>query len=149
MLTFKTSTFRVLYNLVQGIAAGGIVGWIAWYFFGTEIGIAAGIVFFLSFIWLVVIGSRIEIAVNGDQLVVKQGRKVRSFDLRRCTIVAKTRHSNGDTDCNLEITDDSGKTEDIDCQLLGYHQFERLLDAIGVTGENAPVTKLETKRSNQ
>ncbi|MDO4799607.1 MAG: hypothetical protein Q4A52_03700 [Bacillota bacterium] len=146
MKTFKTSTFRVLFNLLQGVMTGALVGLVVGYFTDVPIGIAAGIVMFFLFLWLVVLGGRIRITVDGDRMTVKQGRKERVFDLSRCSIVAKTRHSHGDSECDLQITDDSGHTEDIDCQLLGVWQFEQLLEAIGVTGEHAPVTKLQTKR---
>lgn len=48
--------------------------------------------------------------------------------------------------CNLKIIDENEQLHTIDCSDLGYSQFMLLLEDLNVTGDDAPVYKVETKR---
>ncbi len=143
---YKSRIYRVLLNLVFGIAAAGIVYFIAGIWLEPFLCLMIGIGFFILYIWMVILDNLITIAVDERYLTVKKGRKTKQFEIATSSFYAKTVTSGGDTECKLQVTDAGGKTEYIDCELIGVGQFYKLLEDLGIVGDNAPVQKLKARK---
>ena len=144
--TYKSSVFRMVLNFFMGIAAAGVVFFIASIWLEQTYAIGIAVFIFLSYLWLVVWSNIITITVTDEYLTVRKGKKTKSFKIRECSFYAKVTSSNGDTGCSLTVLEANGNEEYIDCELIGYSQFQNLLMDLGITGENAPVNKIKTKK---
>jgi len=144
---YKTRVYRVLLNLVFGIAAALLIAFIAsiW---------LKGIVWFLliffavfaAYIWLVIIDNIIVIETDGDTLTVKKGKKIETYPIATTSVRARTVTSSGDTECSLYLTRQGEEEVLVDCELIGIRQFEKLLTDLGI--DMGSVTKLETAHSD-
>lgn len=146
---YKTRLYRVLLNVVFGLAAALLVGFIAsiWlHVLILQVLICA--VFFAFYVWTVIIGNMIVIETDGTTLTVKKGKKITEYPLETTAIRAKTVTSSGDTECTLYLTRQGENEEIVDCELIGIGQFEQLLSDLGVGGADS-VTKLTTENSNK
>lgn len=143
---YKSRIYRVILNLVYGTFAAGVAFFIAGIWLKTTIAILIAVGIFLSYMWLIVLSNLITVTVSDKYLTVKKGRRQQRFEIARCSFHAKMVTSSGDTSCELDITDESGKKHYIDCELIGAGQFESLLEDLGIIGEHAPVQKIQTKK---
>ena len=143
---YKSRLYRVLVNLVFGLAGAAVCYIIAGIWLDPFLRAAVGAGVFVLYLWFVILDNLITITVDGQYLTVKKGRKVKSFEIASCSFHARMVTSSNDTSCTLQITDAGGKTEYVDCELIGVGQFSRLLEDIGVVGGEAPVQKLQTKK---
>ena len=143
---YKSRIYRILVNLVFGIAAAGVVYLVAGIWLEPFLRAAVGIGILVLYLWLVILDNLITITVDGQYMTVKKGHKLKRFEIARSSFYAKMVSSSGDTSCTLQITDENGKVEYVDCELIGVGQFRKLLEDIGVTGGDAPVQKLQTKK---
>lgn len=146
---YKSRIYRILVNLVFGIAAAGVSFLIASIWLDVIWCAAIGIGILLLYLWLVILDNLITITVDGKYMTVQKGHKVQSFEIARCSFYAKMVTSSGDTGCTLQITDENGKEEYVDCELIGVEQFKQLLEDIGVTGQGREVQKLQTKKGDK
>ena len=141
--TYKTRLYRVLLNLVFGTAAALFVAFIA------SIWLKSVLWFILIFaailalyIRTVIIGNMIVIETDGASLTVKQGKKIDTYPLDTTSIRAKMVTSGGETACTLYLTRQGENETEVNCELIGIAQFEKLLGDLGINGD--PVTKLDT-----
>lgn len=143
---YKSKLHRILINLVMGILVAGVAWFVATMFLEPPIPFVVGGVVFLMYLWLVILDNIITITVKDGFLTVQKGRKTKQFKIDECSFYAKSVSSSGDTSCSLTVTEANGDTERIDCELIGYGQFQDLLADLGMIGENAPVQKIQTKK---
>lgn len=142
---YKTRPHRVLANLVFGVFAAALVGWISTIWLKMPLPYAVGAAVFLLDVLLVIGDNMISIHVSGDLLTVrKRGKERYRFKISECRFRARTESSSGDTECYLTVIGPDGNATMIDCELIGVTKFYELLEDLGVIGEKASVTKIET-----
>ncbi len=147
---YTVRTYRIILNLVLGLFLAGLVFFIAnGWLLTTVNSIIAAVVIYLIYIWLVILNNIIKITVSGNELIVKQGRKVRTFDIKACSFYAQTNSSAGETSCELTITEADGNQSFIDCELIGIKQFEQLLDDLGFNEAQNKVQALQAKKKDK
>lgn len=144
--TYTVATYRVVLNIIYGIAAGGALGVIVLRFSNRMdyAAIAAAIVVLLYW-WIVIRDNRLNITVTPTHIIIKKSGKETFFELAKVGFRAYTTTTSGDTACSLYIDDEEGKSHYIDCELLGEGQFLELIEDLKITGDETPVTKLDTK----
>lgn len=146
---YKSRLYRILLLFVYGAFATAFVGTVVYHFFGSTYALGASILFALVYLWLGIYDCYIELIVKDGKLIVKKGRKRKEFVIDECSFKAKMSTSSGDTSCHLTVIDGQGEKHDIDCELIGIGQFNRLLEDLGIIGEKAKAQKLETKRRTE
>lgn len=140
---YKTRLYRVLLNLVFGVAAALVLAFIASIWLKGIVWFALIFVAALAgYIWLVIIDNMIIIETEGNILTVKKGKKIETYPLDTTAVRAKTVTSSGDTECSLYLTRQGEQEVFVDCELIGVTQFMELLGDLGITGDS--VTKLDT-----
>lgn len=140
---YKTRLYRVLLNLVFGVAAALVLAFIASIWLKEIVWLVLIFVAALAgYIWLVIIDNMIIIETEGNILTVKKGKKIDTYPLDTTAVRAKTVTSNGDTECSLYLTRQGEQEVFVDCELIGVTQFMELLGDLGITGDS--VTKLDT-----
>lgn len=140
---YKTRLYRVLLNLVFGVAAALVLAFIASIWLKEIVWLVLIFVAALAgYIWLVIIDNMIIIETEGNILTVKKGKKIDTYPLDTTVVRAKTVTSSGDTECSLYLTRQGEQEVFVDCELIGVTQFMELLGDLGITGDS--VTKLDT-----
>lgn len=140
---YKTRLYRVLLNLVFGVAAALVLAFIASIWLKEIVWLVLIFVAALAgYIWLVIIDNMIIIETEGNILTVKKGKKIDTYPLDTTAVRAKTVTSSGDTECSLYLTRQGEQEVFVDCELIGVTQFMELLGDLGITGDS--VTKLDT-----
>lgn len=145
MKIYKSKWYKVLINIILGVFAAFTAFIISGFFFELKYAILIAAVVFVFFVWAVILDNIMEIQVTEDKLVVKSGRKRKEFYLPECSIKAEI--DNGSPSLYIKTAD--GKSEYIDCELVGLSNFECLLDDLKVTGDKAQAIKLETVKKEK
>ena len=144
---YKVRPHRVLVNLLFGVGAAIVVWLLSGVWLEEPMTYVAGGGLFVLYCLLVLGGNFISIHLSGNTLTVqKRGKVIHSFQIDQCSFRSYTKSSGGDTECNLYVTTPDGSETHIDCELIGVTKFHQLLDDLGVTGEKAPATRLNTTK---
>jgi hypothetical protein len=145
MLTFKSSAFIIVKNIIYGVFGGGVAALIASWFLDLTVAVAIGAVLGLLIIYFALFGDNIRVVVGDGEFSVFRGRKLKhSFKLNEVGFHASIRTKNGDSDCTLTVEQADGTKTSIDCGMLGASRFNRLLDALGVA-DSEPIAVKTTK----
>jgi len=147
---YKPLLYRIILNVVLGLFGAGVGSAIITAIFFKSHSIIWFFVFaiaiYVGYLYLVVISNMMNIEVTENELVLKKKKKEEHFPFSEYTFSAEictTRNTS--TERTLWANKADGTREAIDCELIGGIQFEALMEDLGITGDNASVTKLETE----
>ena len=93
---------------------------------------------------IVIYDTYIIICIDDDKLIYKKRNKTKYYDINKCQFGARIVNSTGDSECELNIVDEDNKTDYIDCELIGYRQFNNLLNDLKVIGKESKPIKIKT-----
>ena len=85
---------------------------------------------------------KLYVKVTDDTLTIVDGKKVYEYELDECAIKAKIKNNDILT---LYVIDSNENTKSFDLSLLGYKQFEKLIEDIRVIGDEAESITLKAK----
>lgn len=147
---YKPLLYRIILNVVLGLFGAGVGSAIITAIFFKSHSIIWFFVFaiaiYVGYLYLVVISNMMNIEVTDTELVLKRKRREEHFPFSEYSFSAEIRTSrNSSTERTLWANKADGTRESIDCELIGGTQFEALMEDLGITGDDVPVTKLETK----
>ena len=147
---YKPRLYRIILNIVLGIFAAVVGSLIITALFFKDSSVIWFFVFavliYVAYIYLVIISNMMNIEVTDTELVLRRKRKEEHFPFSEYSFSAEIRTSrNSSTERTLWANKADGTRESIDCELIGGTQFEALMEDLGITGDDVPVTKLETK----
>lgn len=147
---YKPRLYRIILNIVLGIFAAVVGSLIITALFFKDSSVIWFFVFavliYIAYIYLVIISNMMNIEVTETELVLRRKRKEEHFPFSEYSFSAEIRTSrNTSTERTLWANKADGTRESIDCELIGGTQFEALMEDLGITGDDVPVTKLETK----
>ena len=147
---YKPLLYRIILNVVLGLFGAGVGSAIITAIFFKSHSIIWFFVFaiaiYVGSLYLVVISNMMNIEVTENELVLKKKKKEEHFPFSEYTFSAEictTRNTS--TERTLWANKADGTREAIDCELIGGIQFEALMEDLGITGDNASVTKHETE----
>ena len=151
---YKPLLYRIILNVVLGLFGAGVGSAIITAIFFKNHSIIWFFVFaiaiYVGYLYLVVFSNMMNIEVTDTELVLKKKGKEEKFPFSEYTFSAEictTRNTS--TERTLWANKADGTREAIDCELIGGTQFEALIEDLGMTGDNATVTKLETKTEDK
>ena len=154
---YKPLLYRIILNVVLGLFGAGVGSAIITAIFFKNHSIIWFFVFaiaiYVGYLYLVVISNMMSIEVTENELVLKKKKKEEHFPFSEYSFSAEIRTSRNSTERTLWDSTErtlwankaDGSREAIDCELIGGIQFEALMEDLGITGDNASVTKLETE----
>ena len=154
---YKPLLYRIILNVVLGLFGAGVGSAIITAIFFKSHSIIWFFVFaiaiYVGYLYLVVISNIMSIEVTENQLVLKKKKKEEHFPFSEYSFSAEIHTSRNtpertlwdSTERTLWANKADGSRESIDCELIGGTQFEALMEDLGITGDNASVTKLETE----
>lgn len=150
---YKPLLYRILLNIVLGFFVAGFVSFIiVSLFFKNSSSIwffVLMIVLYAGYLYLVVFSNMMNIEVTETELILRKKGKVEKFPFSEYSFSAEVHSSRNSTERTLWANKADGSRKAIDCELIGGTQFESLIEDLGLTGDNATVTKLETKTEDR
>ena len=147
---YKPLLYRIILNVVLGLFGAGVGSAIITAIFFKNHSIIWFFVFaiaiYVGYLYLVVFSNMMNIEVTENELILRKRNKEEHFPFSEYSFSAEIHTSrNTSTERTLWANRADGSRESIDCELIGGTQFEALMEDLGITGDNASVTKLETE----
>lgn len=143
---YKVKFYRIILNIIYGLVAAGFAFIIAGIWLDIFVAVAIGLGIFVLYVWVVILGNMITVTVTDKYLIVKNSKGTKQYDINTSSFYARRSVSRGDSTCEIRVEDLNGHSETIDLDLLGSSQFYELVGDLGITGDKAPVQRVETKR---
>ena len=143
--TYKPQIYRIILNIIYSILGTILLFYILTYFIDNIYIISLIPFLFLVFYFkLVIYNNFITIYIDDNMFKYKKGNKIKCYDINKCQFGARIVNSTGDSECELNIVDEDNKTDYIDCELIGYRQFNNLLNDLKVIGKESKPIKIKT-----
>lgn len=142
---YKPSLWAILRYIISGSLGIVIGGGLIFYLCLPQVnaGVALGVILSLVAVFIILsIKPKLEVQISSETLQIIKGKAAHAFKLKDCQFSAKL-----DDNANYDLIVFSGDaTKTFDLSLLGYRQFNEVLQELGVIGEKAKATKLITKK---
>ena len=150
---YKPLLYRIILNFVSGLVGAALVSVIiVALFFKNSSSIWFFVlmaVFYVVYLYLVIFSNMMSIEVTENELILRKRSKEEHFPFSEYSFSAEIHTSRNSTERTLWANKADGSRESIDCELIGGTQFESLMEDLGITGDSATVTKLETKTNDK
>ena len=138
--------FKTVISLITGLFAVLFIGFILSRFIAdTTYGIIILALIYLFFAYSTILQNKITIIIDSDKLILQNGKKEQFFPFNEYEF--SYYEVNGSK--SLIVTDEAGKQEEIDCDLLSHKDYESLLEDLCLIGDNQRVIKIKTKRKGE
>lgn len=143
---YKPKVYRIILNIIYSILGVGVLFYFLTYFISNlNIIILISLIFLICYYKVVIYNTYITIIIDNNKLIYKKRNKTKFYDINKCQFNAKVVTTNGDSECVLNIIDEEGNMDYIDCELIGYSQFNNLLNDLKIIGDEAKPIKIKTK----
>lgn len=139
---YKSTSFQVVKELVLLIVACAFLAFILHFFVKDYINTIVVAVVFVFSLAMTLKDRKLYVKVTDDTLTIVDGKKVYEYQLDECVIKAKIKNNDILT---LYVIDSNENTKSFDLSLLGYKQFEKLIEDIRVIGDEAESITLKAK----
>lgn len=143
--TYKPKLYRIILNVIYSILGVIVLFYLLTYFISNiNIIVMISLLFLVSYYKVVIYNTYVTICIDDNKLIYKNKNKIKSYDIDKCKFSAKIVTTNGDSECVLNIIDENGNIDYIDCELIGYSQFNNLLNDLKIIGDEANPIKIKT-----
>ena len=135
---YKSTSFQVVKELVLLIVACAFLAFILHFFVKDYINAIVVAVVFVFSLAMTLKDRKLYVKVTDDTLTIVDGKKVYEYKIEECEIKARTKNNDILT---LYVTDSNDNTKSYDLSLLGYKQFEKLIEDLTIIGDKSePIT---------
>lgn len=142
---YKPTIYRIILNVIYSFFGVILLFYLLTYFINNiNVVILISLIFLICYYKIVIYDTYIIICIDDDKLIYKKRNKTKYYDINKCQFSAKIVNTTGDSECVLYITDESGNFNSIDCELIGYSQFNNLLNDLKIIGDEARPIKIKT-----
>lgn len=142
---YKPTIYRIILNVIYSFFGVILLFYLLTYFINNiNVVILISLIFLICYYKIVIYDTYIVICIDDDKLIYKKRNKTKYYDINKCQFSAKIVNTTGDSGCVLYITDESGNFNSIDCELIGYSQFNNLLNDLKIIGDEARPIKIKT-----
>ena len=142
---YKPTIYRIILNVIYSFFGVILLFYLLTYFINNiNVVILISLIFLICYYKIVIYDTYIIICIDDDKLIYKKRNKTKYYDINKCQFSAKIVNTAGDSGCVLYITDESGNFNSIDCELIGYSQFNNLLNDLKIIGDEARPIKIKT-----
>lgn len=142
---YKPRLYKIILNIIYSILGAIVLFYLLTYFIrNINIIILISLIFIVCYCKVVIYNTYITLLIDNNKLIYKKRNKTKLYDISKCEFSAKIVNTNGDSECVLNIMKEDGNIESIDCELIGYSQFNDLLHDLKITGDEAKPVKIKT-----
>lgn len=136
---YRFSPISLLFTIIKDIFAIGVVFIIVGYLFEIKAGIISSVVVGVLILKSIFDDLRTHVTVTDKELIIKENNKTFSYDLRKIKLGAETKNND-----NFKIiVQENDNIKKFDLSILGYYQFNELINDLGIIGDKSKIKKLD------
>ena len=139
---YKSTSFQVVKELIILVCACAFLAFLLKFVVDLYVNILIIAAVAIISLYFTLSDRKLYLKVTDDTLTVIKGKKVDEYKIEECTFKATSK--NNDI-LSLIVIDSSGNTKSYDVSLLGYRQFEKLIEDLRIVGDNAESITLKAK----
>lgn len=135
---YKSTSFQFVKELVTLVIACAFLGFILHFFVQLYVNVIVVAIVGIVSLYFTLSDRKLYVKVTDETLTVIKGKKIDEYKIEECAM--KARIKNNDI-LTLYVTDSNDNTKSYDLSLLGYKQFEKLIEDLSVIGDKSePIT---------
>ena len=135
---YKSTSFQFVKELVMLVIACAFLGFILHFFVQLYVNVIVVAIVGIVSLYFTLSDRKLYVKVTDETLTVIKGKKIDEYNIEECAM--KDRIKNNDI-LTLYVTDSNDNTKSYDLSLLGYKQFEKLIEDLSVIGDKSePIT---------
>lgn len=136
---YRFSPISLLFTIIKDIFAIGVVFIIVGYLFEIKAGIISSLVVGVLILKSIFDDLRTHVTVTDKELIIKENSKTFNYDLRKIKLGAKIKNND-----NFKIiVQENDNIKNFDLSILGYYQFNELINDLGIIGDKSKIKKLD------
>lgn len=139
---YKSTSFQVVKELIILVCACAFLAFLLKFVVDLYVNILIIAAVAIISLYFTLSDRKLYLTVTDDTLTVIKGKKVDEYKIEECTFKATSK--NNDI-LSLIVIDSSGNTKSYDVSLLGYRQFEKLIEDLRIVGDKSESIVLKAK----
>lgn len=139
---YKSTSFQFVKELIMLVIACAFLGFILHFFVQLYVNVIVVAIVGIVSLYFTLSDKKLYVKVTDETLTVVKGKKVDEYKIEECTFKATSK--NNDI-LSLIVIDSSGNTKSYDVSLLGYRQFEKLIEDLRIVGDKSESIVLKAK----
>lgn len=139
---YKSTSFQFVKELILLVIACAFLSFILHYFVQLYVNVIIVAIVGIVSLLFTLSDRKLYVKVTDDTLTLVKGKKIDEYKIEECTL--KARIKNNDI-LTLYVTDSNDNTKSYDLSLLGYNQFEKLIEDLSIVGDKAEAITLKAK----
>ena len=132
---YKSTSFQFVKELIMLVIACAFLGFILHFFVQLYVNVIVVAIVGIVSLYFTLSDKKLYVKVTDETLTVVKGKKIDEYNIEECAM--KARIKNNDI-LTLYVTDSNDNTKSYDLSLLGYKQFQKLIEDLTIIGE--PIT---------
>lgn len=139
---YKSTSFQFVKELIMLVIACAFLGFILHFFVQLYVNVIVVAIVGIVSLYFTLSDKKLYVKVTDETLTVVKGKKIDEYNIEECTFKATSK--NNDI-LSLIVIDSSGNTKSYDVSLLGYRQFEKLIEDLRIVGDKSESIVLKAK----
>ena len=135
---YKSTSFQFVKELIMLVIACAFLGFILHFFVQLYVNVIVVAIVGIVSLYFTLSDKKLYVKVTDETLTVVKGKKIDGYNIEECAM--KARIKNNDI-LTLYVTDSNDNTKSYDLSLLGYKQFQKLIEDLTIIGDKSePIT---------
>ena len=139
---YKSTSFQVVKELIILVCACAFLAFLLKFVVDLYVNILIVAAVAIISLYFTLSDKKLYLKVTDDTLTIVKGKKVDEYKIEECAFKATSK--NNDI-LSLIVIDSSGNTKSYDVSLLGYRQFEKLIEDLRIVGDKSESIVLKAK----
>ena len=134
---YKSTSFQFVKELITLVIACAFLGFILHFFVQLYVNVIVVAIVGIVSLYFTLSDKKLYVKVTDETLTVVKGKKIDEYVIDECAIKARVKNDI----LTLYVTDSNDNTKSYDLSLLGYKQFQKLIEDLTIIGDKSePIT---------
>lgn len=138
---YKSTSFQVVKELVILVAACAFLAFILRFFVQLYINVIIVSIVAISSLVMTLGDRKLYVKITDETLTIVKGKKIDEYVIDECAIKARVKNDI----FTLYVIDSNDNTKSYDLSLLGYNQFQKLIEDLSIVGDKAESITLKAE----
>ena len=135
---YKSTSFQFVKELIMLVIACAFLGFILHFFVQLYVNVIVVAIVGIVSLYFTLSDKKLYVKVTDETLTVVKGKKIDEYNIEECAMEARIKNNDILT---LYVTDSNDNTKSYDLSLLGYKQFQKLIEDLTIIGDKSePIT---------
>ena len=135
---YKSTSFQFVKELIMLVIACAFLGFILHFFVQLYVNVIVVAIVGIVSLYFTLSDKKLYVKVTDETLTVVKGKKIDEYNIEECAMEARIKNNDILT---LYVTDSNDNTKSYALSLLGYKQFQKLIEDLTIIGDKSePIT---------